>query len=157
MNILCKHDIIIIDDLFHQIKSANARGGSNMENNNVDIITKTLEETSDHRLPVYWGLVEEKVEFFNGVKEEDIKELFKDPIAVWLLEAVIRKDVNASKIMFHLVGTDFRLPFRLEAAKKRIQSNQDVQLIAAPSSCYIAILEKKEEEKLEIWIYALQT
>ena len=78
-----------------------------------------------------------------------------DPIAESVMVAIIRKDVNADKILVKQLHAGACNTQHLEDIQKVLGKVMEPQLIMAPGSRFVAILAKSDEG-LDLWVWDLQ-
>lgn len=85
------------------------------------------------------------------------KSIFmSDPIAESVMAGIIRKDVNADKILVKQLHTGAGNTQHLEDIQKVLGEVMEPKLIMAPGSRFVAILAKSDEG-LDLWVWDLQS
>lgn len=88
---------------------------------------------------------------------EVCKTIFtSDPIAESIMSAIIRKDVNAEKILVKQLHGGACNTQHLEDIQKVLVEVDEPQLIIAPGSRFSAIIAKNNEG-LDLWVWDLQS
>ena len=88
---------------------------------------------------------------------EVCKTIFtSDPIAESIMAGIIRKDVNADKILVKQLHAGACNTQHLEDIQKVLGKVMEPQLIMAPGSRFVAILAKSDEG-LDLWVWDLQS
>ena len=109
-----------------------------------------IELSNDNRLEGLWSLIGAKVEFENDDYSLDHTLFGTDPIAYDVLSAIIRKNVNANKILVH--------PLPNEALTSDIQEAlaevTNPLLIAHAGSNFIVLLADAPYG-IDVWVWDL--
>ena len=109
-----------------------------------------IELSNDNRLEGLWSLIGAKVEFENDGYSLDQTLFGTDPIAYDVLSAIIRKNVNANKILVHPLPND-ALTSDIQEALAEVTNPL---LIAHAGSNFIVLLSDAPYG-IDVWVWDL--
>lgn len=122
-------------------------------------VPKTWDETTDSRLVGLWSLIGSSIVYSNDGDPDTTQcdEMFGvDVIAYDLLSAIIKKNVNANKILVHQLRNGACNTQKTSDIQKTIVESKNPELVMHAGSNFAVVLADADYG-IDLWVWDLRT